>query len=258
MHSTPDGTHVITPKGTKIIASTRGRLTILEDAGPERAYAARMGRVVCQNAEDLLLLHQRVGHASWGRLLKMCRTGATTGVGDISRLAASEITKAEGLVRHCDACAAGKQKRNHIGHGGLDKGTKPGEVLHMDVFYAMMRNPQTNKKYREYCLLAIDSYTELRWYATTTSLRDVQAEVIQIIQNSTGATGRSPRLIVTDLGTEFENDKVKAYCREHGIHLQPTPARAKQLNGVAEKSVDTVKNHVRTMLLASGMPEQMW
>ena len=128
----------------------------------------------------------------------------------------------------------------------------------MDVFYAMMRNPQTNKKYREYCLLAIDSYTELRWYATTTSLRDVQAEVIQIIQNSTGATGRSPRLIVTDLGTEFENDKVKAYCREHGIHLQPTPARAKQLNGVAEKSVDTVKNHVRTMLLASGMPEQMW
>jgi hypothetical protein len=256
MHSTSEGTYVVTPKGTRINASTRGRLTILDDAGPERAYAARMGRFVCQSAEDLLLLHQRVGHASWTRLLKMCRTGATTGVGDISGLSAAEVKKAEGLVRQCDACAAGKQTRNPLGHRGLDKGTEAGEVLHMDVFYTMMRNPQTNQKYREYCLLGTCGYTELRWISKTTSLRDLQAEVIQIIRNSTSTTGRAPRLVVSDLGTEFENNKVKAYCHEHGIHLQPTPARAKELNGVAEKSVDTVKNHVRAMLLASGMPEQ--
>jgi hypothetical protein len=63
---------------------------------------------------------------------------------------------------------------------------------------------------------------------------------------------------VSDLGTEFENEKVKAYCRRHGIHHQSTPPRAKELNGVAEKSVDTVKNHMRAMLLAYGMPEQSW
>lgn len=257
MHSTSDGTYVVTPKGTRINASTRGRLTILDGAGPERAYAARMGRFVCQTAEDLLLLHQRVGHASWGRLLKMCRTGATTGVADISDLPTAEMTKAERLVRQCDACAAGKQRRNSLGHRGLDKGTEAGEVLHMDVFYTMMRNPQTHQKYREYCLLGTCGYTELRWISKTTSLRDLQAEVIQIIRNSTATTRRQPRLVVSDLGSEFENEKVKAYCREHGIHLQPTPARAKELNGVAEKSVDTVKNHIRAMLLASGMPEQM-
>jgi hypothetical protein len=76
-----------------------------------------------------------------------------------------------------------------------------------------------------------------------------------MIRDSTTATGRKPRLVVSDLGTEFENDKVATYCRENGIHLQPTPARAKELNGVAEKSVDTVKNHMRAMLLACGMPE---
>jgi hypothetical protein len=258
MHSNKKETYVVTPKGTRINASTRGRLTILDNAGTERAYAARMGRFVCQSAEDLLLLHQRVGHASWTRLLKMCRAGATTGVGDISGLSAADVQKAEGLVRQCDACAAGKQRRNSLGHRGLDKGTEAGEVLHMDVFYVMMRNPQTNQKYREYCLLGTDGFTQLRWMARTTSLHDVQAEVIQIIRNSTNASGRAPRLVVSDLGSEFDNNKVKTYCRERGIHLQPSPARAKELNGIAEKSVDTVKNHVRAMLLASGMPEQMW
>ena len=182
---------MVTPKGTRIHASTRGRLTILDNAGPERAYAARMGRFVCQSAEDLLLLHQRVGHASWTRLLQMCRSGATTGVGDISGMSAAEVQKAEKLVRQCDACAAGKQRRNSLGHRGLDKGTEAGEVLHMDVFYTMMRNPQTNEKYREYCLLGTDGYSELRWIAKTTSLHDVQAEVIQILRDSTTTCGRA-------------------------------------------------------------------
>jgi hypothetical protein len=257
MHSTPDGTYVVTPKGSRINASTRGRLTILDDAGPERALAARMGRFVCQTAEELLLLHQRVGHASWGRLLKMCRAGATTGVGGVSSLSTAELKKAEGLVKQCDACVAGKLKRNALGHRGLDKGTEAGEVLHMDVFYTMMRNPQTRLKYREYCLLGTDAYCQLRWIAKTTSLHDLQAEVIQIIRRSTGVTGRSPRLVVCDLGSEFDNGKVKSYCNRKGIHLQETPARAKELNGVAEKSVDTVKNHVRAMLQACGMTEQM-
>ena len=258
MHSTKKETYVVTPKGARINASTRGKLTILDNAGTERAYAARMGRFVCQSADDLLLLHQRVGHASWNRLLKMCRAGATAGVGDVSVLSVAELQKAEGLVRNCDACATGKQRRNALGHRGLDKGTEKGEVLHMDTFYVMMRHPQTNEKYREYCLLVTDGYTQLRWLARTTSLRDVQAEMIHIIGESTNACGRAPRLVVSDLGTEFDNNKVKAYCRERGIRLQPSPARAKELNGIAEKSVDTVKNHVRAMLLASGMPEQTW
>jgi hypothetical protein len=82
--------------------------------------------------------------------------------------------------------------------------------------------------------------------------------MIHIIRESTNACSRAPRLVVSDLGSEFDNNKVKAYCRERGIRLQPSPARAKELNGIAEKSVDTVKNHVRAMLLASGMPEQTW
>jgi hypothetical protein len=257
MHSDKDGTFFITPKGTRINASTRGRLTILDDAGPERAYASRLGRFVCQSADDLVLLHQRVGHASWSRLIKMCHAKVTDGIGDISGMSAAELKKAETSIKQCDACATGKQHRNALGHRGLDKGTEAGEVIHMDAFYVSMRDPRTGRKYNEYCLLGTDGFTELRQAARTITLRDLQTEVINMVRKSTAATGRRPRLIVSDLGSEFDNRVVKEYCRERGIHLQPTPARAKELNGVAEKSVDTVKNHVRAMLYASGMPEQM-
>lgn len=257
MHSTKDETYLVTPKGTRINASTRGRLTILDDAGPERAYAARLGRFVCQTAEDLVLLHRRVGHASWGRLLKMCRAQVTNGVGGISGISSEDLAKAETLVKQCEACIAGKSPRNPLGHRGLEKGKEPGEVLHMDTFYVTLRDPQNNnKKYNEYCLLGTDSYTEGRQVQCTTSLHDLQDGAIQMMRNMHADTKRWPRLIVTDLGTEFDNKKVRDFCREHGIHLQCTPARAKELNGVAEKSVDTVKNHVRAMLEAASVPAQ--
>lgn len=256
MHSTPEGTHVLTPKGVRINASTRGRLTILDDAGPEKVYAARLGRVVSQSAEDLLALHHRVGHVSWSRLIKMCRMNVTAGVPNIDGLSPEELKKAEAAVKGCAACLAGKQKRNALGHRGLDKGAEAGEVLHMDTFYVTLRNPQTNQKYREYCLVATCGFAKLRWVAKTSSLHDLQQEVIDIIRASTATTKRRPRLVVSDLGSEFDNGKVGEYCRNRGIHLQMTPARAKEMNGVAEKSVDTVKNHVRAMMEACGISER--
>ena len=256
LHSTEmDGTHVITPGGKKIVASTRGRLTILDSGAPERVYAARFGRFVCATASDLVQLHQRLGHVSWKRLLRMCKTGATHGVGSVSDLLAAELQKAEKEVLGCTACAEAKGHRNALGHRGLDKGTTRGEVLHMDTFHAVTRDPTTNAKQTRYCLLVTDGYSEWRWASVHAHKTDLAQSSINIIRNCRTMTGRNPRLIVSDLGSEFDNRTLKDYCRQHGITLQPSPPRAKELNGLAEKSVDTTKNHVRAMLLAARVPE---
>ena len=257
LHSSKEGTYLITPGGKKVRASTRGNLTILDDANPERVYSARMGKIICKSAADMVSLHQRLGHVSWSRLKKMCRAELTTGVGDIDAMSAEELQKAEKAVKECSACAQGKQRRNAIGRSGLDKGSAPGEVIHMDTMYVVTRNPRTGAKHTTYTLLATDGHSEWRWAACTNNMVDLQQECISIVQHSHTMTGRFPRLLVTDLGSEFENGKVKEYCRQHGIHHQPAPARAKELNGLSEKSVDTVKNHSRTMLIASGVPEHI-
>jgi hypothetical protein len=257
LNSSKDGTFLTTPGGKTVRASTRGNLTILDDADPERVYSAAMGKIVCTSVDDVVSLHQRLGHVSWSRLVKMSRAGHTTGVGDIDAMPAAEKQQAEKAVKECSACAQGKQRRNAVGRSGLDKGSEPGEVIHMDTMYVVTRNPRTKAKHTSYTLLATDGHSEWRWAACTDNMVDLQQECIDIVQHSHTMTGRYPRLIVTDLGGEFDNGKLLAYCKRNGIRHQPSPARAKELNGVSEKSVDTVKNHSRTMLLASGVPEHI-
>lgn len=257
LHSTPKETYVITPKGNRITTSTRGRLTLLNDSSPERVFAARQSVFVCKTAQDLIDLHGLTGHASCNKLLKMCRAHQTDGVGRIDDLPIAELEKAKKAIRGCTACAEGKQTRLSLGHAGLDHGKSAGEVLHMDTFQTTLRDPRTGYKYSEYCLLVTDPYTEMRWCVSDKSKQALQQAAVDLIETSATSSGRKPRLVVTDLGTEFENQVVKAYCRKNGIALQPSPARAKEMNGIAEKSVDTVKNHVRTMLAASKMPHHI-
>ena len=258
MHSTKRGTHLVTPGGKRVDASTRGNLTLLDDMSAERVYAG-FGQVVCMTAKELIHLHRRLGHVSWTRLEKMCKAGKTVGVGDIRNMPPDELAEAEKAIRDCAACREGKEHRAALGHRGLDKGTVAGEVLHMDTFHATMRNPTTNVKRREYCLLVVDGHTEWRWSDPRGTFAELAQAAVDIMENSRTLSGRYPRLLITDLGTEFMNKTVREFCRKHGIQVQPSPARAKELNGLAEKNVDTMKNHVRTMMLAAGVdPEFGW
>ena len=256
LHSTKSGTYLVTPGGKRIAAGTRGRLTLLEDAGSERVYGAQMGRIVCATADDALLLHRRMGHASWTQMVKTCKADAALGAGDVSALPAAELAKAEVAVKACTACTEAKAHRNALGHQGLDKGSKPGEVIHMDTFYAVARDAASGEKRTQYCLLATDAHSEWRWASWHNSRAELPQAVLDILRNNRSMTGRHARLLVADLGGEFDNRLVSDYCRRKGTQLQLSPARAKEMNGLAEKSVDTVKNHVRAMLLAAGMDER--
>jgi hypothetical protein len=126
----------------------------------------------------------------------------------------------------------------------------------MDAFYISMRDPSSGKKKFQYSLLATDPFTEWKWSDPKQSMSELQQAVIDVVNHSQTLTGRYPRLIIADLGSEFDNKTVKSYCRQHGIQLQLAPARAKEMNGLAEKSVDTMKNHIRAMLRSSDMPTE--
>lgn len=254
MHSTEAGTYLITPGGRRVDANTRGRLTLLENSTSGRAYANRTARPACKSAEDLILLHQRVGHVSWKKLLDMSRAGATHGLADVKEMPLEQLRRAEKAIKECVACTKGKARKNANGHRGLDKGRKPGEVIHMDTFYTVLLDARTQQKYHEYCMVATDGYTEWRWAHTTGTMKQLQTAAVNILRHCRTLSGRHPRLVITDLGSEFRST-LEEYCSRKGIQLQPTPARAKELNGLAEKSVDTTKNHARAMLMAANMSE---
>jgi hypothetical protein len=256
MHSTKSGTHLVTPGGKMVKASTRGELTILEDFSEERVY--KLGAVVCMSAKDMVAHHRRLGHISWTRLLEMSKAGATAGIGDIRGMSATELAKAEEAVKECAHCAQAKAHRKAVGHGGLDKGAEAGAVLHVDTAPVMTRDPTSGQKGMRPVLSVKDSFTEFWWTTVCLRMADVQQAVIDVLEHSHTLTGRYPRLLIGDLGSEFENQTVKGFCKKRGIQWQPSPARAKELNGLSEKNIDTLKNHTRAMLFAAGAEESLY
>ena len=244
---------LVTPGGTCVEVKRQGTggLAILEDVLPQRAYS--VNNVICATSKELTQLHRRLGHISWGRLLQTCKAGLTVGVGDLHSMSVAEVNKAESAVKECTHCVAAKAHRKALGHEGVDKGAEAGSVLHMDSAPIIVLDPTTGTK-RTLPLLSVkDSFTEWWWAVFATHMRGLQQEVIDVIEHSHTLTGRYPRLIIADLGTEFNNGVVLDFCRRHGIQYQPSPARAKELNGLAEKGVDTLKNHARAMIYGAGI-----
>lgn len=255
LHSEEACTYLITPKGTRVNADTRGGLTTIEDTAMERVYGVNTRAIVIMTAKEILQLHRRLNHASWGRMIDMSHIGATVGIGDTRGMSAAELVKAEGCVKNCSACLRAKAHKKALGHRGLDKGVRAGEVMHFDTFYAVTTDPLSGKKVTEYCALGVDGYSEFKYLEPKSSMADVAQSYVDMIEYSHTVTGRYPRMIVADLGSEFNNKTLLEFCRKRGIQYQPSPARAKELNGLAEKSVDTLKNHVRAMMMAAKMPE---
>jgi hypothetical protein len=187
----------------------------------------------------------------------MCRKGATIGMGAIDDMPARELERAEELIQNCTACTLGKAHRSPLGHSGLDKGRAAGEVLHMDTFYVSMRDPQTGKKTYRYCLQAIDPYPEYKIVATASSREELTEIAIDIIKHVRTLTGRTPKRLYTDGGSEFVNHRIDSWCRHAGVDQRHSPARTPQLNGIAERGVRTTKEAARTMLAASKTPEEL-
>ncbi|OWY98132.1 Gag-pol Polyprotein [Phytophthora megakarya] len=69
---------------------------------------------------------------------------------------------------------------------------------------------------------------------------------------------RSLRRFVSDNGGEYLDGAFAKYCRDHGIQRHTTIAHPPEQNGVAEVRFRILFNKVRTILISSGSPKQLW
>ena len=64
--------------------------------------------------------------------------------------------------------------------------------------------------------------------------------------------------IHTDAGREFDNNPFKRWCLERGLARTFSPPDEHQSNGRAEAMIASIKQRVRRLLHASGMPTKWW
>ncbi len=271
--SASKGVFMITPDGKKVILSSKDDLTILEcgqvkasvyladikdaaksDAESAMAISGNLTNLaVLKTADDLYKLHCKLGHCAWTTLTRAIRKEQTEGLGEF-QLSKAEARKALQAVVNCEVCIEAAGKCTEYGTRGLDHGTYPGEVLHMDTFYAKVGN------HFEYGVVVRDPYSGVL-LLNTHNFRDkdtVSTAVLDRIKFLETQLAIKVKRLYVDGGGEFVNDVLKGFCKEKGIALHWPPADKHQLNGSAESCVRIAKYGCRKMLRASGLPDQFW
>ena len=256
LHSAGDSTYVVTPGKNRVNLSTRGRVAVLDHAPVEHVYRALRGEITIATVEEAVRLHARLGHVSFERMMQVCKEGMTDGVGRIA-LSREQLHRAKEMIMDCSACLQGKGTRKPTGHRGLDRGRAPGEVLHMDTFFVRLRDKR-GEKYTEYCLVAVDPFSEFRWTVSAERKDLIGPQAEAIVRHAQTMTNNRVKRIYSDGGGEFLNDKFKRFCRSNGTEMHISPPRDARMNGIAEANVGVCKDAARTMLIHGNLPEAYW
>ncbi|MDR3737610.1 MAG: reverse transcriptase domain-containing protein [Terracidiphilus sp.] len=255
-------TTLTTPGGNRIQLSTRGQVSVLGDetAGrstnqPTKPTVYNLSTLLTVKVKAIVDLHVKLGHMPFARLMRVLKTGSTL---DVGKPFAEEQTlqQAEQAIAECKACCEGKMTRSWLGHRGLDKGNAPLEALHMDTYSVQLANG--DRKWQEYGVPLSDPLSGWRYHNFAASKDEIANGVIASIEHAKCQFNRNIKRLYTNGGSEFINRTLKEYCAKNGIELRYSPARTPQLNGVAERSVRTCKDAVRTLLAHGRVPWRFW
>ena len=254
-HCTPERSWMTTPGGNHIVLDTRGHVTMMtcNSATAKSPKVLSVGQIASTKVDELVRLHHRLGHVSFFRTITILESGKTLDVGKLS-VTKQQLEQARERITQCPICIRGKGRRSDFGHRGVDRGQKPGEVLHMDTFVVKHAIDAPV----EYGLSITEGFAKWRWFSRQTSKDDIPAAIVNIIRNAQTQMGCKVKRLHADGGTEFVNQTLKSFCRTEGIELRYPPARTQQLNGIAESAVRWTKDTMRVMMTQSGMPTRFW
>lgn len=207
--------------------------------------------------QDLVLMHNRLGHVGFDTMMKWFKLGKADGMGQIN-LSQNDIKLARERILQCKACVEGKGTKTALGHRGLDRGTSPFEVMHLDSYSVNYPSTDGSHTIKSYGVTLTDPYSGLTSSLTSMSKEPIPDLVIEYFTMIQRQTNKRIKRIYCDGGTEFINQTLKDWCKTEGIQLHWSPKETPQLNGVSERHVRTHKEGARTLLIHCGIPIRFW
>ena len=196
-------------------------------------------------AASMELWHRRLAHVNNDDLRKLPKLAY--GI-DSTDLGGGTTT-----TSFCQPCALGKAHRQPS-RRPMTRAKKPGYRLTADL--AGGGNTLTTDRGNRYFIIIVDDFTRYKWFRPmakkSQALKEVKA-FITAFRNNHNVTVSKFR---SDGGGEFV--AMKAYFEEEGIQWEVSVPDNQAQNGVSERSVRTVVEKARTMLIASGLPPRLW
>jgi transposase InsO family protein len=265
-HSDKDATFVVTPTKHKVSLCQDQRVSMLHcvastvaksqshvyNVQDEAAPAAVPAHIMASSAVlELVRLHEQLGHVGFDRMMVMLEKQATDGLAR-RPMSAAVLKDARARVLQCKACTQGKGCRSPFGRRGLDTGSAPGEVLHMDTNHVTVLDDLGNRVH-SYGLNIIDPYSGARFKQHLPSKDLIARAVMDVVKLIQRQSDWKVKRLYSDGGGEFVNGTLREFAASEGILLRNSPAKTQQLDGVAERVVRTGKDMERTMLLHAGL-----
>lgn len=191
-------------------------------------------------------LHQRMGHTSYHLLRKM-----------IADNYFSDLQIADDGTSTCLACSTCKSAA--VPHDRFASRTPRavGDIVSVDLLDIHAHSSIDGHKYA--CLIVDHfSYMTSVMPLHTKDAPNVLGHIkgfLSIIENQ---TGRKARILRSDQGTEFLNDRIRTYTHANGIIHEFANVREPADNGFVERRIRTLVEHARASITQAGLPTTYW
>ncbi|GJU03952.1 retrovirus-related pol polyprotein from transposon TNT 1-94 [Tanacetum coccineum] len=160
-----------------------------------------------------------------------------------------------GYGDYVQACEQGKIKKASLPPKLVPSTESKLELLHIDLC-GPMRVASINGK--KYILVIVDDYSRYTWVYFLRTKDEAPDMIIDFINQVQRNLKAQILTIRTDYGTEFKNEKLRAFYAKLGIVYKTSISHTPQQNGVVERRNRTLVEVARTMLIFSKTPEFLW
>ena len=161
----------------------------------------------------------------------------------------------------CRSCALNKLRRPTY-NKSIPKAKRPGARWYMDLTGPYVTQSINGNKYK---LALIDSFSNLayEYYLKDKSASSVYKHLQSFIHNVLVPKRSIDRelgyiYIMSDCGSEFDNNDIKKLCLENGIIQNFSCPYTPETHGKIERLWRTISEMARAMLFESGLPEEWW
>jgi hypothetical protein len=113
-------------------------------------------------------------------------------------------------------------------------------------------------KKHKYILTIVDSHSRFCAAIPLISKSDVFAALTFAIDVEAKRFGYYPSIIHSDCRTEFANSELELYCYKNTIRQRFSDAYTPQQNGLAERFNQTILESLKTIILDSGLRQNLW
>ncbi|GJX55505.1 retrovirus-related pol polyprotein from transposon TNT 1-94 [Tanacetum coccineum] len=191
------------------------------------------------------LWHRRLSHLNFDTINQLTSHDLVDG-----------LPKFKYLKNHLrSACEQGKSRKASLSPKLVPSTESKLELLHMDLC-GLMRVASINGK--KYILVIVDDYSRFTWVYFLRTKDEAPDMIIDFVNQVQRNLKASILMIRTDNGTEFKNEKLRAFYAKLGIVHKTLIARTPQQNGVVERRNRKLIEAAQTMLIFSKAPKFMW